>query len=279
MNQTSPATGAPLQLRFWGVRGSVPTPVSRNLRYGGNTPCVEVRITADEVLIFDAGSGIRALGAEIAARAHRPRVVHIFFTHFHWDHVQGLPYFAPLYARESNLVFHSAHPPEKLRAVLAAQMESPYFPVSFGELAARMDFRQMTAEPERFGELSVSCFPLHHPQGSVGYRIAHAERSVIYATDHEHGDAATDRRLREVSENADVLVYDAQYTPEEYASRQGWGHSTWLEATRVAKDAGVNRLVLFHHDPDRDDEAIDRIVEQACREFPETLAAQEMMQL
>src|SRR6185312_1853758 len=127
--------------------------------------------------------------------------------------------------------FHSPHMPEHLHAVLAAQMASPYFPVCFDELTAHVEFQHLQDGPQDFGGLSIEHFPLHHPQGAFGYRIAGGQRSIVYATDHEHGDATTDRRLCEVASNADVLVYDAQYTPEEYATRKGWGHSTWLDAT------------------------------------------------
>jgi phosphoribosyl 1,2-cyclic phosphodiesterase len=277
MDQASHVSDGSWGLRFWGVRGSTPTPVARNLGYGGNTPCVEIlRDDEEMVLILDAGTGIRALGAAIAARPRPPEAIHIFFTHFHWDHLQGLPFFAPLFAPHSRIVFHSVHPPQMLREILSRQMAVPFFPVNLNEVAAQLEFRQI-ASPQSVGSLTLETFPLHHPQGSVGYRITDASKTMVYATDHEQGNAAVDRGLREIARHADVLVYDAQYTPEEYPRRKGWGHSTWQEAAAVAAEAQAGRLVLFHHDPDRDDQALDEIVVKARMDFPQTVAARELM--
>lgn len=278
MNLSRDRNGAPFQLRFWGVRGSVPTPCAGHLGIGGNTPCLQVLNAteeSDELVIFDAGTGIRALGKEIAARPKAPKSIHVFLTHFHWDHLQGLPYFSPLFSPKTHLVFHSAYPPERLCTLLSAQMQSPYFPVMFHESGARMEFRRIGDEPQRFGSITIEAFPLHHPQGAVGYRIAQPQKVAVYAPDHEHSDPPSHRGLIDMSQDADVLIYDAQYTPAEYKSRRGWGHSTWLEATRVAKQAGAQKLVLFHHDPDRDDEAVRRIETQAREKFPSTQAAYE----
>jgi phosphoribosyl 1,2-cyclic phosphodiesterase len=284
MDETIQAPDGQFRLRLWGVRGSIPTPVERNLGHGGNTACVQICMHGDdshrddELLIIDAGSGIRALGAAIAGRAHPPSAVHIFLTHFHWDHVQGLPFFAPLFAPHSRILFHSVHPPQELRAVLARQMATPFFPLDFGAVAARTEFRQIVS-PQTFGAVTLETFSLHHPQGSVGYRISDDRRAVVYATDHEHGVAPVDLGLRAVASHADALIYDAQYTAQEYASRKGWGHSTWQEAVAVARDAQVGKLVLFHHDPDRDDQALDAIVAQAQKDFPHTVAARESMSI
>jgi phosphoribosyl 1,2-cyclic phosphodiesterase len=267
--------GANFALRFWGVRGSTPTPVARNLRYGGNTTCVSVESNADQLLIFDAGSGIRSLGSELVQRAQPPKVLHLFFTHFHWDHLQGLPFFAPLFHKDTHLIFHSARPPEELSSILVRQMATPFFPVDFSAVPSRLEFRQIATDALNFGDLTVQGFPLHHPQGAHGYRIADEHRSIVFATDHEHGDTTIDANLRAIAHKADVLIYDAQYTPAEYASHKGWGHSTWQEAVNVASDAQVGQLVLYHHDPDRDDDALDMIVDEAQRQFSETIAARE----
>lgn len=268
-----------MQVRIWGARGSVPTPTAENLRVGGNTPCVEVQV-GEESFVFDAGTGIRNLGLQHAKRIEEHvDDLHVFLTHFHWDHVQGLPFFVPLYSPANTVTFHSGFSAEHLRDVLSGQMMNPYFPVRFDMLEAQRKFAQMGEAPEMFGNASVCAFELSHPGRAFGYRVDAGGARVVYATDHEHGDAAADARLREMASGADVLIYDAQFTPEEYATKTGWGHSTWLEATRVAKDAGVKRLVLFHHDPEHTDEEMERICEAARREFAATEVAIEGMVL
>jgi phosphoribosyl 1,2-cyclic phosphodiesterase len=262
-----------MEVRIWGARGSVPTPAAENLRVGGNTACVEVKAAGGESFIFDAGTGIRNLGLARAAHPDQQRDLHIFLTHFHWDHLQGLPFFTPLYSAENTITFHSAWPAGHLRNVLSGQMTNPYFPVRFDLLAAKMNFAQIEAAPACFGDVEIASFKLHHPGGACGYTIDTAGARVVYATDHEHGYASADARVLAAARGADVLIYDAQFTPEEYPAHQGWGHSTWLEATRIAATAGVKQLVLFHHDPGHTDDDMQSILDQARREFPNTSLA------
>ena len=261
-----------LTVRFWGVRGSIPTPQAENLAFGGNTACLEVRLGDDPPLIFDAGTGARRLGLRLANA--EPGRVRFFLTHFHWDHIQGLPFFGPNYLAGWELDFHAAGSAHATSNLLRSQMARPCFPAA-SAVAARLRYHQIAPTGLQAGEVAVTPFPLHHPGGATGYRIQASGASIVYASDHEHGDPAGDSALRRAAEGADVLIYDAQYTPEEYERRRGWGHSTWLEATRAARDAGVGRLVLFHHDPERDDVALERIVQAAQREFRNTTAARE----
>ena len=265
-----------LQVRFWGVRGSIPTPVARNLGCGGNTACIEVRYGAEPPLIFDAGTGARRLSAALLKEAGgRPFSSNIFLTHFHWDHIQGVPFMPALYEASSQLTFHSDRPPGTLRDALKGQMSSPYFPVHLPEVLAEVRHRQIKPQGLEFGSLIVKPFPLRHPDGAVGYRINAPGECVVYASDHEHGDDQYDRGVLENAQGADMLIYDAQFTPEEYSSRMGWGHGTWLEAAKIAQQAGVGQLVLFHHDPGHDDEAVAAIERDARSEFSNTVAARE----
>jgi phosphoribosyl 1,2-cyclic phosphodiesterase len=262
-------------VKFWGVRGSLPTPQRENLQYGGNTCCLEVRCAVQPPLIFDAGTGVwdlgRCLGREFAAE----RAANLFLTHFHWDHIQGLPFFGPLYQQDIKVTFHSALAPARLERVLQAQMRSPYFPVPWKAVPAGLRYQQVGRAGVRLGDLTVRSFPLRHPGGAVGYRIETPESCIVFATDHEYGDDRHDAVVREYARGASVLIFDTQYTPEEYAQRKGWGHSTWRAGTELARAADVGQLVLFHHDPTRSDEALERLVVRAAAQFPNTIGARE----
>jgi phosphoribosyl 1,2-cyclic phosphodiesterase len=265
-----------LRLKFWGVRGSIPTPQAEHFEFGGNTACLEIRAPGEEVLIFDAGTGIRELGLLLDRENTPPcNSLHLFLTHYHWDHIQGIPFFSPLYSARNRVVFYGHGQVGHPRNLLIGQMQAPYFPVDMDLAAAQKEFDLLERDSRRVGPVSIQPFPLNHPQGAIGYRVEHEGAVVVYATDLEHGHPRLDRVLRDYADGADVLIYDAQYSPEEYDSHRGWGHSTWLEATRVAADCRVGQLVLFHHDPSHDSRRLREMVAQAQRYFPATIAARE----
>lgn len=212
-----------LQVKFWGVRGSIPTPQPENLGFGGNTTCIEVRLPNDEIIIIDGGTGLRYLGMALMEEFQsRQLSLRILMTHFHWDHIQGIPFFAPLYVPGNEVAFHSDRPVERLREILEGQMSSPYFPVRFEHMAARRCFLEIHPEL-RVGDVTIHTFPMNHPQGACGYRVERNGAVMVHASDLEHGDPKLDKILIDHAQNADVLVYDAQYTPEEYKSKKGWG--------------------------------------------------------
>ena len=215
--------------------------------------------------------GLALLG-ELTAQ-HAP--IHFLMTHFHWDHIQGIPFFVPLYNPANEIVFHSPRPSGDIREILEGQMTYPYFPVRFEQLAARREFALIPAEGMQQGKLTIRPFPMNHPQGASGYRLELDGAVIVHASDCEHGDAELDKVLREYARDADVLIYDAQYTPQEYEVKKAWGHSTWLEGVRVARDANAKRLVLFHHDPAHNDEFLTNLVAEARSEFENTDAAKE----
>ncbi len=271
-----------MRIKFWGVRGSTPTPQPENLRYGGNTSCVEIRV-GERIYILDCGTGFRVLGHALAREhAQRPAFAHVFVTHFHWDHIQGMPFFAPLYDNSENrFIFHSSARTRSLRQVMEEQMAAPYFPVNMREMKARREFHDIEEGRVAFDDaVTIQTMWLNHPQGCLGFRIESQNGVLVYATDNEPGDPYFDKNLRKLADGADILIYDAQYLPEEYEARKrGWGHSHWREAVNVVMESGAKELILFHHDPDHTDECIDSIVREARNYYPKVRAASEGMEL
>ena len=280
-------TEAIAKLEFCGVRGSTPTPERENGRYGGNTPCLELTAADGTHLILDCGTGLRALGNRWAQSngANGAHAVdsHILVTHYHWDHIQGIPFFHPFFEPQNHFHFYSFESrylgPGSLRKALESQLASPYFPVDANMMSAQRIFHEVAGgDSWQIGGVRIKAARLNHPQGCLGYRIETPEGSIVYATDNEPDGGEFDKVLRQLAESADVLIYDAQYSPEQLAStRKGWGHSSWLEAVKVARDARVNNLILFHHDPDSSDRVIDGYLSAARQEFPDTWAATEGM--
>jgi len=266
------------RLEFWGVRGTVPTPVAASLGYGGNTICLGSRIGEDEYLVLDCGSGARLLGHDIATGRRGPRTtVHILFSHYHFDHIEGLPLFNPLYDPDTTLRIHGSAPEGRtLRDTLEDLISPPYFPVRLSGTPARVEYHEIDGRAFEVGDVRVHTLPLNHPDGCIAYRLERGGNRVVFATDHEHGDPAVDAALVEFAAGVDHLIYDATYVPAEYESlRKGWGHSTWYAAIATARAAKVGNLVLFHHHPDHTDDDLDAILRLAREEFPATAVARE----
>ncbi|HEY3115471.1 MAG TPA: cyclic nucleotide-binding domain-containing protein [Chloroflexota bacterium] len=264
-----------MQVRFWGVRGSIPTPGPGTIRYGGNTSCVEVR-SGGTVGIVDCGSGARGLGAALAAEGGHLKA-HLFISHFHWDHIHGFPFFLPAFLPGAELeVFGAAGMEQGLEEAMAGQMQYTYFPIRLGELRSQMNFNEVGEDTFRTGNFTVSTQHLNHTSPAIGYRLTSRGATVAYLSDHEpwwpHDPAQSlgdllihpaDRRHVDFASGADLLIHDAQYTAEEYPARRGWGHSTIEYVVDVAIAAGAARLAIFHHDPSRDDQALDELVKRA----------------
>jgi ribonuclease BN (tRNA processing enzyme) len=265
-----------MQLEFWGVRGSAPVSGRRQVKFGGSTPCALLKSSAGDLLIVDAGTGIMRLGERLMAESGKAALsVTILFTHFHLDHVIGLPFFAPLYSSRAAIAFYSPLEPKETERYIAGLQMGRYFPVAFGETASRKKIRKTEEPGFGIGKFRVSWCPLNHPQGSVAYRIEEGGGSVVFATDTEPPNGHLDERLASFIRGATYFIYDATFTPREYRVRQGWGHSTWLEGTRLARAAGVRNLVLSHFNPDHDDARVAGLVRLARKEFRRTFAARE----
>lgn len=289
-----------MYIKFWGVRGSVPVPGKETIRFGGNTTCIEVRTSEDNLIIIDAGTGIRLLGFELLKGdfGKGKGVAHILFTHTHWDHIQGFPFFMPAYVGQKDPtgkkvelncnqlhLYGASDVDDRLEATLRGQMEHFYFPVDLGYLNANFTFNPLQGKPIQIGKTTIHAKRLIHPNGVLGYRIEDAGKVFVVATDCEHpSDGSIDPNLLELSQDADILVYDAQYTPQEYnpsqfglkgPSKIGWGHSTPLEGARVAQTANVKQLLLTHHDPLHNDEMVEDMQKVAQEVFPNTMAVYE----
>lgn len=261
-----------MEVRFWGVRGSVASSGSHVARIGGNTSCLEV-VSNGHRLILDAGTGIRGLGETLLAQ--QPVKATMLFSHLHWDHVQGFPFFTPAYLPNSELVMYGpgADGEQQLRSVLSKQMEPPNFPVPLSAMRAKMEFRSAKhGQVIETGPFQVTPFELPHPQGCIGYHIEAEGKRFAYCTDVELTLEGLKRELGDVLEGVDALVLDAQYTPDEYDGKvgppkKGWGHSTMIEAARIAKATDAHRLFLFHHDPAHTDDQVEAMAEEARHVF------------
>ncbi len=273
-----------MRICFWGVRGSIPTPGRDTVEIGGNTSCVEIRC-GKTILVFDGGTGLRLLGQRLLREM--PITAHVFFSHVHWDHIQGFPFFAPGFIPGNQIhLYGGSDLSHTLQHTLAGQMDYPSFPVLLSQMAATMTFRDLREGEEVVLDdgagqpITVRTARGNHPNGVWVYRVDYAGKSAVYATDTEHY-SIVDKKLLAIARGVDVMIYDSQYTPEEYAGetgggpKSGWGHSTFEAGCALAKAAGVKQYVLYHHDPGQTDAAV-REKERRARElFPNALAAYE----
>ncbi len=270
-----------VSIRFWGVRGSIACPGPDTVRYGGNTSCVEIRC-GERLLIMDGGTGLRELGRELV-KDGATIDADLFYSHTHFDHICGLPFFAPCYSRGNKVRLWAGHllPDNQLENVLYGMMMAPLFPVPIALLNPQVSFTDF-----RHGEtlsphpgLVLRTGPLNHPNGATGYRIEYGGKVVCYITDTEHSKNGLDRNVLALVDRADFMIYDCTYTDAEYPAHVNWGHSTWEEGVRLAEAAAVRTLVIFHHDPGHDDVFMDRVACEAGALRPGTIVAKEGMVL
>jgi len=261
-------------LTFWGTRGSIPSPGKDKSGYGGNTSCIKLKLPNHELIILDAGTGIRELGNSLLLKKKKV-CAYIFLSHYHWDHIQGLPFFAPAYNAGNTLTILGAdHPEFPLEKIFSSQMESIHFPVRSSSLSANIRFMKLSFGNYYVAETEVKSIRTNHPGINLSYSFTFDGRKIIYMTDNEllpqitrvksHIDYQREDFIRFI-QGADIFIHDAQYSDEEYLKKKGWGHSTWRETAKLAVEGEVKHLVLFHHDPNHSDDIIDSFV-KGCKE-------------
>jgi len=276
-----------VKIKFWGVRGSIPVPGSKTLKYGGNTSCVELHCD-EKTIILDCGSGIRALGLDIEDRGfikeNGKKELYMFFSHVHWDHIQGFPFFRPAFDPEFEInLYSSLHSNVDIECALRGQMVEPYFPIRLSDMPARMNFKEIkSGEGVQIDKIVVKSVSLNHPGGSLGYKIICDNKSVAYISDHEYTEESR-QRLVDFLNNTNMVIFDAHYTPEEYSGadgssgRKGWGHSTWRHGVELCREANIDQLILTHHG--REDCEIEKIELMTQKEFPNAIAAYEGLEI
>ncbi|MCP4394255.1 MAG: MBL fold metallo-hydrolase [Alphaproteobacteria bacterium] len=270
-----------INIKFWGVRGSIACPSSMHVMYGGNTSCVELMLD-DKMLILDAGTGLRSFGKDIVRRGELNRFT-LLLTHSHWDHINGFPFFDPIYAEGSAMHIMAGHLYDKggIKNILSNQMSNPVFPVPFDAIKANLTFQDFEAGDSfpLLEDVRVKTIELNHPNRSTGYRIEYKGKVVCYVTDTEHKQGELDENVLELIDNADVVIYDSTFTDDEFEAKIGWGHSTWQQGVRLCKKANAKQLVIFHHSPDHNDRFMKRIETEAARTWDGALVARDNMEI
>jgi len=256
-----------MHIKCWGSRGSIPVSGPEYLKYGGDTTCIEIRTASNDLIIVDAGTGIRRLGNQVVAENRT--TYHFLFTHSHWDHLMGFPFFEPLYRSQSIIQIHRCpFPGQFIEQIVNKLMAPPHFPVRYSDLKARINYIKACPSEFQIGSVTVAPILLSHPNGGCGYKFIEDGKIFVFLTDNElgftHENGLRPSEYARLCEGADLMFHDAEYTPEEYKNSIEWGHSTYTDALDMALDAGVRRLGLFHLNRERADEAMDRIVED-CR--------------
>jgi len=275
-------------VKFFGVRGSIPVCHPDFQSFGGNTTCVQMTMkNTDDIAIFDAGTGIRDLGKEYLQREHKQNEIFISFSHFHWDHIQGFPFFAPAFIKDQKiniLAMGAGRKQKDLKDIFGFQMREEYFPVQLDKMGAKFDFMLLDKDMEIFqsdksDEHTLVIANKHsHPGGAFGYRVERDDKVFVFCTDIEHGDEI-DQNVVRLAEQADLLVHEAQYTTEELKDKKGWGHSSYVQAIQVAVMAKVKQLAITHHDPDHNDEFLTKIEKECQDRFKDCFLAREQMEI
>ena len=267
-------------IRFWGVRGSFPTPDRDKIEVGGHSSCVEVRTADNQLIVFDMGTGFVPLGKKLIEEPGNPKTVNIFISHFHWDHIIGYLGFAPFFLKDMTCNLYGKEDKLSMEEIFERIHHYTFWPVEIPMYQAKFNLHTFPKEGIQISDsIKVEGMPHGHPNGANSYRLEIGDMVIVYCTDIEHPERNLNPNTIDIARDADVLIKDAQFTDEELPAHKGWGHSSWQQCTEVANQANVKQLVLFHHSPAKDDKDILRIEKDAQAVFPNTVAAREGLEI
>ncbi|RED49842.1 MBL fold metallo-hydrolase [Aestuariispira insulae] len=268
------------EVKFWGVRGSVACPSPRHIGFGGNTSCVEVDV-GGEVIIFDAGTGIRNLGNSLMERGLDRAT--LMLSHTHWDHINGFPFFVPAFMPTMSLCIMAGQSQDQggIERVMSGQMSQPFFPIPMEAMRGKLSFQDFEAGDsfDLAPDIRIRTAALNHPNGATGYRVEYQGKSMCYVTDTEHVPGKADKNILNLIQDADLVIYDSTYTEEEFVEKVGWGHSTWEEGMRLCQSANVGSLAIFHHDPTHEDDFMEALEQEARQRWEKCFVARENMSI
>lgn len=269
-----------MKVKLYGTRGSIPVCEAKYQKYGGNTTCILVKTDAGNI-ILDAGTGIRNLGKELHESEKTSNDIFIGFSHFHWDHIQGFPFFLPAYDHSKQLTITTISKEAKfknLKTIFKTQMRTEYFPIPLESMGAKLNFQHQDDDQFIIDDIKICTAEHSHPGGALSYRIESGGKSLVFCTDVEHGDSL-DKRILKLADGVDLLIHEGMYTDEELKSRPGWGHSSWRQAIEVAREVKAKKLLITHHDPDHDDDVLDEIEKQSKDFFENVTLARDKMEV
>ena len=267
-------------IKFWGVRGSFPTPDRDKIEVGGHSSCVEVRTADNDLIVFDMGTGFVTLGNSLMQEPDSPTTLHVFISHFHWDHIIGYLGFVPFFSKDLTCNIYGKEDKLAIEEIFDRLHHYTFWPVEIPMYKAQFNLKTCPKNGVKISDSVQAKVMLHgHPNGSNAYRLEIGNTVIVYCTDIEHPENKLNPNTIELARDADVLIKDAQFTDAELPAHKGWGHSSWQQCTEVARQANVKQLVLFHHSPTNDDTAIDKIEKDAQAVFPNTVAAREGLEI
>lgn len=265
-------------IKFWGVRGSRSTAEANKLEYGGDTSCIEIRSKNNELIILDMGTGLNNLGKSIIAEEGSPKKINIFLSHYHWDHILGFLTFMPIYKSNYEINIYGNNKNTSIKDISKRLLDKTFWPVSIDMLKAQINFIELNNKPITINNIKISCNEHSHPNGATSYKISDGDHNIVYTTDCEHPENNLSNTVIDFAKNADILIHDSHFTPEDLSTHKDWGHSSWEQAAKVANLAKINKLFLFHFSPEYEDSVVKKMETNAKNIFKQTYAAKQGME-